>query len=61
MMRHLLTDPAFPDLVAAAAADAESELRANRSARDRREQRVDNLDAYLTLLGKMEMAATRLW
>ncbi len=61
MMRHLLTDPAFPDLVAAAAADAESELRANRSARTAASSASIILTLTWTLLGKMEMAATRLW
>ena len=60
MLRHMLMDPAFPDLVADWAADEEAT--AATCANDNREEAADDLaDPLLTLLGKQEIAATRLW
>jgi hypothetical protein len=56
-MKHLLMDPAFPDLVAAAAQrnEPKSPSRQPKPAAD------DVADAFLTFLGKMEITSTRLW
>ena len=60
-MRQLLMDPHYPDLVAVAAAEAQREFETNRSARATRDRSIECLDAYLTLLGKRQLAADRLW
>jgi hypothetical protein len=58
VMKHLLMDPAFPDLVAqAATAERESELRRRRAEPEPR----DPAEAFLNLLARLEVASTRLW
>ena len=57
-MKHLLMDPAFPDLVAAAA--AEDRDRDPAPAIDPATP-VDRTDEFLAFLGKAEIALTRLW
>jgi len=60
MLKHLLMDPAYPDLVADWATVDESGPAAA-SANDKREgQSADPADP-LTMLAKLEIAATRLW
>jgi hypothetical protein len=60
MLKHVLMDPAFPDLVADWAASDEDE-RASGSANDNRKDRIADPADPLTMLGKLEIAATRLW
>jgi hypothetical protein len=61
MLKHMLMDPAFPDLVADWATSDEEQSAAGGCANDNREPVVtDQLDP-LTALGKVEIAATRLW
>ncbi len=60
MLKHLLMDPAFPDLVANWAAVDESGP-AGSSANDERERKSADPTDPLTMLGKIEIAATRLW
>jgi len=60
-MKHLLMDPAFPDVVgewAEGGEDLESAYWANdnQGAED-----GDPFDSLLTLLGELNVAATRLW
>ncbi len=64
-MRHLLMDPAFPDLVADWAAEVDQRFEgaiwescANDNGSD---SAADLADPLLTALGKLEIAATRLW
>jgi hypothetical protein len=59
-MKHMLMDPAFPDLVAAAAA-AEREQELHRPRRAPEPEPEDLADAFLTFLGKIHLASTRLW
>ena len=61
-MRHLLTDPAFPDLVAEWA-EQESRAGVDRSERaNDNDIRPEELpDPLLPLFAKAEIAATRLW
>ena len=59
-MKHMLMDPAFPDLVAAAAAtQRETELQRPRRAHEPLPE--DLADAFLTFLGKIQIAETRFW
>jgi hypothetical protein len=62
MMRHLLTHPAFPDIVAEW---AESEARAAAApggwANDNEAERDDLSDPLLALVATAEIQATRLW
>jgi hypothetical protein len=59
-MKHMLMDPAFPDLVAAdAAAEREQELQRSRHAPEPEPE--DLADAFLTFLGKIHVASSRLW
>ena len=60
MLKHLLMDPAFPDLVANWAATDQGELTRG-TGNDNRERKSADLADPLTLLGKLEIAATRLW
>jgi hypothetical protein len=62
-MRHLLMDPAFPDIVAEWAADlAETGGSACNCANDNGEDSPDDLsDPLIAVLGRLEIAATRLW
>jgi hypothetical protein len=58
-MKHLLMDPAFPDLVAAAAAAQRNEP----TSPSRRPPPApdDAAEAFVTFLGRMEIASSRLW
>jgi hypothetical protein len=56
-VKHLLMDPAFPDLVAAAAEQRRRELKDWR----RDEEPAPAADAFMIFLGKLEVASTRLW
>jgi hypothetical protein len=59
-MKHMLMNPAFPDLVAAAiAVEREKELRRPRNAPEPKPE--DLADAFLTFLGKIRIGSTRLW
>lgn len=59
-MRHMLMDPAFPDLVAEAAEEErENELAA--ASADAEQAPRDPLDLFLDFLATMEVAATRIW
>ena len=60
MLKHLLMDPAFPDLVANWAATDQGEP-ARGTGNDNRERKGADPADPLTLLGKLEIAATRLW
>ena len=63
-MRYMLMDPAFPDIVAEWAADpAETGgSEACDCANDNGEDGPNDLsDPLLAVLGKLEIAATRLW
>ena len=58
-MKHLLMDPAFPDLVGAWAED-QAAPPADNDNRERRE--ADGVsDPLLDLFGRLEIAATRVW
>lgn len=62
MMRHMLMDPAFPDLVAEWAGSDEIGTQTCDCANDNGEELANDLaDPLLTTLGKLEIAATRLW
>lgn len=57
-MRHLLMDPAFPDLVGQLA----DERKDNRCANDNGAEREDELsDPLLVAFARAEIAATRCW
>ena len=63
-MRHLLMDPAFPDVVGAWAADQAPRPTPRRCANDNRGdhgQDGDLSDPLLDLFARLEIAATRLW
>jgi hypothetical protein len=62
MLKRMLMDPAFPDLVANWAASDDDASQNRDSANDNRENAdADPTDPLLTMLGKLEVAATRLW
>jgi hypothetical protein len=58
VMKHLLMNPAFPDIVGEAAR-AEREPRAR--IHPRQAEQEGAAIAFLDFLGRMEVAATRLW
>ena len=58
-MKHLLMDPAFPDIVGAWAAE-ERDCANDNHGKDH-EPNHDLSDPLLIILAKMEIAATRLW
>ena len=61
MLKHMLMDPAFPDIVADWAASDEGESAGRGSANDNRHAvDPDPVDALMRL-GRLEIAATRLW
>ena len=62
-MRHLLTDPAFPDIVGEwAAREADESARAAGIANDNEQAAADELsDPLLALVARAEIEATRLW
>ena len=57
-MKHLLMDPAFPDLIADWAAEEHGESEYSPARPERREHLTD---AFLHFLGKLEVASNRLW
>ena len=59
-MKHMLMDPAFPDVVGAAAV-AEQECALKRPSDGREPEPEDIADAFLTFLGKLEVASNRIW
>jgi hypothetical protein len=60
-MRHLLMDPAFPDMVREWASEPpKGELR-KRVANDNGSEVSDIADPFLTMIARMEIAATRAW
>jgi hypothetical protein len=62
-MKHLLMDPAYPDIVGEwAAAQVEEQRDDRRCANDNIEE-VENVlpQPLLTLLARLDVAATRLW
>jgi len=61
MLKHMLMDPAFPDLVGDWAAGDDEESAARGTANDNREDRTADPADALTRLGRLEIAATRLW
>ena len=61
-MRHLLMDPAFPDIVGEwAEQEAREETRRNASANDNHEKGDAASDTLLALVARAEIEATRLW
>ena len=61
-MRHLLMDPAFPDIVGEwAEQEAREETRRNASANDNHEKGDAASDPLLALVARAEIEATRLW
>lgn len=61
-MKHLLSDPAFPDIVGQwAAEEAGKEAAAAPSANDNHDVRDALSDPLLALVARAEIEATRLW
>jgi hypothetical protein len=62
-MRHLLMDPAFPDIVGAWAAEAHVSPAARPCPRPCNDDYAehDYADPLLDLLGRLEIDATRVW
>jgi hypothetical protein len=63
MMRHLLMDPAFPDIVGEwAAEEAKEQAGCCASANDNYLRDEDGVsDPLLSMIATLEVAATRLW
>ena len=61
-MKHLLSDPAFPDIVGQwAAEEAGKEAAPAPSANDNHDERDALSDPLLALVARAEIEATRLW
>ena len=61
-MRHLLMDPAFPDIVGEwAAQEAQHETSKVASANDNHGEVAELSDPLLALVARAEIEATRLW
>lgn len=61
-MRHLLTDPAFPDIVGEwAAEEARKEAPPGDCANDNHDESCDLSDPLLALVARAEIEAARLW
>ena len=62
-MRHLLTDPAFPDIVGQwAREESRTDGASSACANDNHHDELSELsDPLLTLIAKAEIEATRLW
>ena len=61
MLKHMLMDPAFPDLVADwATINGRTPEARNWANGNRKNADADHADR-LTVLGRLEIAATRLW
>jgi uncharacterized protein (DUF2345 family) len=61
-MRHLLMDPAFPDIVGEwAEKEARDQARRSDGANDNHGQHPDSSDPLLALVARAEIEATRLW
>ena len=61
MLKHMLMDPAFPDLVADWATIDEGTPEARNWANHNRENADAGHSDPLTILGRLEIAATRIW
>ena len=62
MTRHLLMDPAFPDIVGEwAEQEARAELKSGECANDNHTDRDDVTELMLALAARAEIEATRLW
>jgi hypothetical protein len=61
-MKHLLMDPAFPDIVGEwASSEAKANAATNGWANDNDSKYEDLSDPLFDLVAKAEVAATRLW
>ena len=61
-MRHLLMDPAFPDIVGEwASQDAQREVSKAASANDDHDEAPELSDPLMALVARAEVEATRLW
>ena len=60
-MRHLLMDPAFPDMVREWASEPSKEEIRKRVANDNDGEVSEIADPFLTMIARMEIAATRAW
>jgi hypothetical protein len=60
-MKHLLMDPAFPDIVGKWAADEAAAQVASGCANDNDGELEELSDPLLTLVARAEIEATRLW
>jgi hypothetical protein len=61
-MRHLLMDPAFPDIVGEwAEQEAQFEAGKAASANDNHDEAAELSDPLLALVARAEIEATRLW
>lgn len=62
-MKHMLMDPAFPDIVGEwAARGLQPDTQGCDHTNDNDDEAANDLsDPLLTLIGKLEIAATRLW
>jgi hypothetical protein len=61
-VRHLLTDPAFPDIVAQwAAQDASRDTQSSTCANDNNDERGGLSDPLLSIIARAQIEATRIW
>lgn len=61
-MRHLLTDPAFPDIVGEwAAHETARDTQSSTCANDNHDELGELSDPLLSLIARAEVEATRLW
>ncbi len=60
-MRHLLMDPAFPDIVGEWAQETQEEAQQSFSANDNHDETAALSDPLLSLIARAEIEATRLW
>jgi hypothetical protein len=61
-VRHLLTDPAFPDIVGEwAAEEARANAASSRCANDNHHEGDELCEPLLSLIARAEVEATRLW
>lgn len=60
-MRHLLMDPAFPDIVGEWAEREAKDDRQGAWANDNHEEAAELSDPLLSLVARAEVEATRLW
>ena len=60
-MKHLLMDPAFPDIVGEWAKDEANDRASSHSANDNDGEASELSDPLLALVARAEIEATRLW